>query len=69
MNIGKYTINITKFASHPWIKVELNYKENNKGYAYIHRGWLWFDVSYKESISWEQLDWQEGLFAEEKVED
>jgi hypothetical protein len=57
MNIGKYCIDITEFELRPWIRVELEYEENSeeRGYAYVYRGWLWFVVSYKEGFGWEQF--------------
>ena len=57
MNIGKYCIDITEFESRPWFRVELEYEDNSedKGYVYVHRGWLWFVVSYKESFGWKEF--------------
>ena len=57
MNIGKYCIDITEFEPKPWIRVELEYEKNSedRGYAYVHRGWLWFVVSYKEGFGWKEF--------------
>ena len=57
MNIGKYCIDITEFELRPWFRVELEYEgeKEEKGYVYVHRGWLWFVVSYKEGFGWEQF--------------
>ena len=57
MNIGKYCLDITEFESRPWFRVELEYEENDddKGYAYVFRGWLWFVVSYKVGFGWKEF--------------
>jgi hypothetical protein len=57
MRIGKYILDITEFELRPWFRVELEYEQNSeeRGYAYVHRGWLWFVVSYKEGFGWEQF--------------
>ena len=54
MRFLKYTIDITDFEPRPWFRVELEYEGNNedKGYAYVYRGWLWFVISYKEGFGW-----------------
>tara|TARA_R110002153_G_scaffold20638_3_gene69811 strand:- start:952 stop:1128 length:177 start_codon:yes stop_codon:yes gene_type:complete len=56
MNIGKYCLDITEFESRPWFRVEIEYEgeDEEKGYAYVHRGWLWFVISYREGFGWEE---------------
>ena len=57
MRIGKYILDITEFELRPWFRVELEYEENSeeRGYAYVFRGWLWFVVSYKEGFGWKEF--------------
>ena len=35
-----------------WLDEE---NDEDKGYAYVYRGWLWFVISYKEGFGWEQF--------------
>ena len=56
MNIGKYCLDLTEFELSPWFRVEIEYEgeDETKGYAYAHRGWLWFVISYREGFGWEE---------------
>lgn len=55
MNIGKYCLDITEFEWRPWYRVEFEFEDDReeKGYAYIHRGWLWFVLSHRVGFGWE----------------
>jgi hypothetical protein len=52
MRIGKYCLDITEFELYPWYRVEFEFEDEReeKGDAYVHRGWLWFVVSEKVSF-------------------
>jgi hypothetical protein len=47
MRIGKYCLDITEFEPFPWYRVEFEFEDEReeRGAAYIHRGWLWFVFS------------------------
>ena len=55
MKIGKYTLDITEFEWLPWYRVEFEFEDEReeKGYAYVFRGWLWFVITWKEGFGWE----------------
>jgi hypothetical protein len=57
MRFLKYCIDITDFEWRPWLRVELEYEGENedRGVVYVHRGWLWFVISYTETFGWEQF--------------
>lgn len=61
MNIGKYNIDVTEFQWRPWSRVEVEYEKNNedKGHAYIFRGWLCFVITHTESFGWK--DFQKNI--------
>tara|TARA_B100001093_G_scaffold6187_1_gene6267 strand:- start:30271 stop:30504 length:234 start_codon:yes stop_codon:yes gene_type:complete len=54
MNIGKYCLDITEFEWRPWYRVEFEFEDDReeRGYAYIHRGWLWFVLSHRVGFGW-----------------
>ena len=58
MRIGKYYIDLTDFEPRPWERVELEYDDEEKGdrgKVYVHRGWLWFVVTYIETFGWNEF--------------
>ena len=57
MKIGKYTLDLTEFEWRPWFRVALEYEgeDEERGYAYAYRGWLWFVLSWKESFGWQNF--------------
>jgi hypothetical protein len=57
MRFFKYCIDLTEFELRPWIRVELEYEGENqdRGAVYVHRGWLWFVISYKETFGWDEF--------------
>ncbi len=52
MRIGKYCLDITEFEWLPWYRAEFEFEDakEEKGYAYVHRGWLWFVLSHRVGI-------------------
>ena len=57
MRFLKYCIDITDFEFRPWTRVELEYEGENedRGTVYVHRGWLWFVISYSETFGWDEF--------------
>ena len=55
MKIGKYTLDTTEFEWLPWYRVEFEFEDEReeKGYAYVFRGWLWFVITWREGFGWE----------------
>jgi hypothetical protein len=52
MRIGKYCLDITEFEWLPWYRAEFEFEDDReeKGYAYVHRGWLCFVLSHRVSF-------------------
>ena len=59
MKIGIYNISKPECKWLPWLKVECEYEGKNeeRGYVYVQRGWLWLSWLYTISFGWD--DFQE----------
>ena len=47
MKIGKYCFDITEFELKPWYRADFEFEDEReeKGVAYVYRGWMWVVVS------------------------